>query len=740
MRTLLLLAGLVIAMNTYAADTGYHGLVCRGVEESGRLVIGQPGFGPHLISIFVTGPNPLSATQTLNEHVAWVNDPLHSYVPDGTGGMVIWAHPSVSAADLLAVPGITGFELNYAGSGTDYDKLADEIWRGCVAAKRPFLWGYAADDTHGGGKVSLSWFMASLASRDERALKQAMRSGALYVSCGPVIDKISSKGSTITLELGQEAEVAWLRAGQYLAQKTPGEFSVTTEPGENKCVQLDQKVRTSTLDLSKLGVPAGELQFVRAIVRTEPDKVAQTEPFRVLPTGEIVNPYPAQGTWIKGQTHNHSDTPPWSNTGLARFRLGYQGLGLDAAFSTDYSYWESPYQWWPEDGTPQVLTVRPDRLKAGSGGTITIEGINFGTKPVVRLGGREVRATEATAERVQVTVPGDLAAGQFDVVVDNEKYRGTLALGFTVQQETRGKWESYTPAEGLAYNRALCVACPTGRVWVGTMSGLSRLENGKWENLTQQSGAHSMYAMVAAPDGGLWVATDRGLSQCDAAGKWTAHVVGNLENIDKNRSTERWGKMTFAPDGSLWAINRWSAGIGVYKDGKWARLTKADGLPANAFVSVASTPGGMWIGGDYGLFKQTGDKWEKAALPAEAADTPYVTAMAAQQDGSVWVGLTGKPDQVAVARFADGKCEIIKPSEAGLLPGRVRDVLVSRDGCVWFASDIGVSRRDAQGKWSRLTTVNSGLLANTVLGMAEDETGAIWFATSEGASRLLPAR
>lgn len=137
---LLLAAASVLGTATYGAETGYRGLICRGVEESGRLFIGQPGFGPHLVSLVVTGPNPLSATHTLEQHVAWVNDPLHSYVPDGTGGLCVWAHPtSRDASGILALPGLTGLEVHCAGDGTSRDALWDEVLTGCCDRGRHAL-------------------------------------------------------------------------------------------------------------------------------------------------------------------------------------------------------------------------------------------------------------------------------------------------------------------------------------------------------------------------------------------------------------------------------------------------------------------------------------------------------------------------------------------------------------------------------------------------------------------------
>ncbi|MCE5240881.1 IPT/TIG domain-containing protein [bacterium] len=730
-------------MPVQAQQTAYTGLVCRGVEESGRLIIGQPGFGPHLISIFATGPNPLSASQTITQHVAWVTDPLHSYVPDGFGAMCIWAHPDGQKPEtLLALPGLSGFELNYAGWGARYDALADGVWRACVAAQRPFLWGYAADDTHASGAKGLSWFAARLPERTEKALKHALRTGAFYVSNGPTIANITGTNDSLTIALDQPGDVCWLRDGQFLAadKDEPIPVQVAAEAGTNRCLQMDRGVTTSTLTLGKLPVPRAQLQFVRAVVGMQPTKMAQTQPFRLLPDGQIANPYPAAGAWVRGQTHNHSDTPPWSNVGLQRFRLGYQEKGEAASFCTDYSYWESPYQWAPEDGTPQVLAVQPSRLAAGASQPVTITGLNFGEAPRVQFGAQAAQVLEHAPNRLRVALPGGLAPGAYDVVVDNERFRGALTLGFAVQKpdaDTRG-WTSVTSADGLCYDRCVAIACRGSEVWVGTMNGLGMLRDGQWRTVTTEMGARSVYAMAADPDGSVWVATERGLAHCDVTGAWKAETVGQVEKVDKNRATERWGRMLFDGQGALWTINRWSAGLGVRRDGQWQRLTAAaDGIPTNAPNTIARDKSGtVWLGYG-GLARLVNGTWEKLAIPAEAGGTT-VAALAPLADGAMLAAINSDPDKGALVVFRDGKGEVMPLSQTRLPSPRVRDALAARSGDIWIATDYGVTRWDGRGQWRHYDTLNSGLGCNIVLGLAEDDQGRIWMATARGVSSFAP--
>lgn len=734
--------GLLLPLAGQCADEGpgtYRGLVCRGVEESGRLIIGQPGFGPHLISLFATGPNPLSASQTLAQHVAWVNDPLHSYVADGTGGMVIWAHPyGVKAADVLRLAGLTGMELHYAGNGTGLDKLWDEVLTGCHDSGRPLLWGYAADDTHSRTSINLSWFSARVAALDEASLKTALRTGSFYVSNGPVIDDIAVEGRTIRIALPHQAEVLWLCAGQYLSPEPKEEMVVSDEPGENHCAKRDPAVSTSELSLEDLGIALGEVKYVRAVVRAAPDKLALTQPFRVHPDGRIDSPYATGGQWVQGQTHNHTDSGR-GNSNLPAYRLAYRERGQLASFSTDYSYWESPYQWLPTDGTPQITSVTPNRCPQGQDAEVTIDGVNFGDSPVVRVGGVAATVVEASAQQARVRLPKDLAPGVYDVCVDNaDGFRGCLAQGFTVQNgDARNDgWTSYGEADGLAHPRCTSAACFGDQIWIGGMLGVSRLQDGKWTAFGKEVPGWSAYAMVAAPGGGVWVAAGSGLAFCSEDGTWGQHKVEHVEALPPGRASERWGRLAFDQDGRLWVTNRWGAGMGLLRDGQWQRLTTNDGLPSNSNSAVACDATGVVWAGFGGLHRLVDGKWQRVALPAPLERCGYVSALAPTADGAMWAAVTSEssPELGGVVCFHGEGMAAYTPHTSPLPSARIRDILVTAGGDVWFASDTGAARLSPDGRWEAVTSVSSGLCCNVVLALAEDSRGRIWFATADGVS------
>ncbi len=733
------------------AQEGYEGLICRGVEESGRLYIGQPGFGPHLVSLFVTGPNPLSATHTLDEHMAWANDSLHSYVADGTGALVIWAHPSAAqAADILALDGLAGIEVNYAGDGLSREALWDELLTACADEGRPFLWGYGADDTHSYERANLSWFAARLPEVSERVLKTALRAGGFYASNGPVIDDIQVSDGAISLALGQEADVLWLRAGQHLPPEPDAEVTVSTEPGAGHCLRHDRAVRRAQLSLADAGVSPAELKFVRAVVRTEPTQVAQTQPFRVSADGAIDNPYPPAGEWVRGQTHNHTDAGPGDRTRVAAYRLAYQAFGQLASFSTDYSYWETPHQWLPEDGTPRIEAVAPDRVRQGEAVEAAISGVNLAPGAEVLIAGRPA-PTEAADAGLRISVPGDLPPGIHDLTVTNpDGFRDTLAQGFTVRSRPTAQepdassvgWRHWTMADGLSWDQCICIECSGDEAWVGTIRGVSRWDGEAWQALLGVPG-RAAYGIARGPDGELWFATGGGIAQPGPDGAWVGHAVGQPEKLLRVSSIERWGRLAFDADGQLWVGHRWNGGLGVRRtDGTWERLTTtAGGIPSNAPSAPACDAGGtLWLGFTSGLYRLLGGEWRPVALPEELEGCRFVIALEPAPDGGMWAAVTGAAGTGGVARFdADGGVAAAFTPESSPLPStRIRDILVTSAGEVWFASDLGLATLAPDGTWRGVTSLTSGLGCNIVLDLAEDASGRIWCATARGVSRFDP--
>jgi len=737
-------------------EEAYRGLVCRGVEEVGGLLIGHPNFHAHLPTLFVIGENPLIGTHTMEEHVAWANDPLHSYVPDGTGALVVWAHPAKNdASGILDLSGIVGVEVLYGwekSNKVSRDKLWDEVLRKCHDQGRKFLWGFPTDDTHSisPSRMNLSWYVARLPKVDEFALKKALREGAFYLSNGPEIQDLSVKGKAISLKLDKKYDVLWLRDGQYL-EETGDDFDETLEGGGNHCLREDNSVATSSLDLGDLLGKDKGIKFVRAVVWKDRSFVALTQPWRIEADGSIVNPYPAKGTWVRGMTHNHTDAPPADKSGkkLKKYRLAYQACGQLGAFATDYSYREAPYQWLASDGVPQIESVVPAQVQQGKPSELEVKGVNFAEGCVVQLNEQVVPASISNGI-LKVDVPGALPAGRYDITITNPKgFRGNRPAGLVVRNgnaNTAG-WENFTVADGLAYPHNTCVECVGDEVWVGSVWGVSRYRNGQWKVFRDEIPGGVAYDIQPDEKGGVWVSSgydsSTGLAYRDSDGKWSNKKVADAEGLSAPDALERWGSMALEKDGTLWIANRWRGGMAVFQDGQLKRLTiRDDGLPSeNPSVVAFDASGVLWAGFTKGIFRLVDEKWQKVSLPGAFESANYAFAITAGLDGSVWVSVGYRWSRAqggGVVRFKGNETTVFTPGNSPLPSHVVRDILVDRIGNVWFASDYGVAMLDGVGEWHAFTTLNSGLGCDVVQALAEDPEGRIWFATLEGVDCFNP--
>jgi hypothetical protein len=737
------LAALALSRSAGAEEVG---LSLHGVEEAGRNYIGQSGFSPHLVSLFVTGRNPHAAADSPQDHVRWVNDPLHSYVADGTGGLVIWAHPSPNDAErILALDGLAGIEISHAGGSVFRDGLWDRLLTACAEADREFLWGYAADDTHSLTKIGLSWLAMRLARVDESSVKAALRAGAFYTSNGPAITDIAVEGTTIRLRTPTPAEVRWLKSGQFGAG--PAEPGPGT--GENHCLKVERGVTESHYALNgadgTTDPRAG--RFVRALVLASEGKMAHTVPFRILPGGALANPYPATGEWVRSMTHNHADVPPSADPAVFEpYFRAYREKGIPAAFETGYCYWEMAFaDTYPKGRLPRVTWVEPDRAPEDASAAFLVHGENLGAGARVQLGVNPASRVEWVDSQTLRVTPPTLPPGRYDVVVDTaEGFRANLAGGYAVQAANahNAGWQSFTPFNGGPPTLHTYHVSPApGGVWVGTPSGACRWDGQQWSVVP--AGPNSLPVggvldIATGPDGSTWFATMRGMARLDPAGRWGSWrvPVAPGERFD---SADRYGKIGFTPDGSVWVANRWNAGLVRFRAGVWERYTDKSGLPSNAVRTLAADQQGrLWLGAGNGLFRwEDGKVAERVVPPDLPGDT--VTALACAADGSRWIAAGGEdPRRGGVVKLGPAPARVYTPADSGLPSARVWDILVDRQGYVWFATTDGVARLSPAGDWKTLTPLNSGLANPVVYSLAEAADGALWFATAGGVSRWTP--
>jgi ligand-binding sensor domain-containing protein/signal transduction histidine kinase len=291
-----------------------------------------------------------------------------------------------------------------------------------------------------------------------------------------------------------------------------------------------------------------------------------------------------------------------------------------------------------------------------------------------------------------------------------------------------------------------------GRIWVGG-SRLLSIENGRTHayNLPGSYSSNRVKTILQTSDGTIWVGTVGGLERL---------VNGKFQRVSAINSTVRTLKQT--SDGTLW-IGTIGGGLWTYKDASFSRL---DGLlPSNTvLVVLEDDTHQIWIGLQDGLVRLSRTPVQVVPLPG-GSDADFETiagdggnriwAVASQvyrivdgvahpflfnelpnvkvrnvfrdREGSLWVGTDGsgayriRPN--AVVHYS-------APQE--LTNNFIRAFLETRHGDIWVATDEGVNRITAEGV--QRFGMKNGLVYFSTRSLLEDSAGDIWIGTDQGLS------
>ncbi|UQY33140.1 histidine kinase [Pseudomonas fulva] len=301
---------------------------------------------------------------------------------------------------------------------------------------------------------------------------------------------------------------------------------------------------------------------------------------------------------------------------------------------------------------------------------------------------------------------------------------------------------SPAPLPAGTLNAALALATD-GALWAASGNrGLMRLHNGA---LRRWPIAEPVTALLADTHAGVWAGGPHGI--------WHATPVGvelRARLPEQAPADASVRAMTLADDGSLWvSIN--GLGLFVLRGSYWQAVAGVGEKPSQVMPVSAGRDeqGQLWFGyRDNLLVSRQGDQWRRWS-EADGLQIGHVTAQL-HHHGVSWIG-----GQHGLARF-DGQRFQMLPLPAngqfdnvyGLLPGRDGDLWVHGKGGILQLPAPEVARALAEpGYRLRYRSVSlDGSLANDpyrVLPLPTgvvDADGRLWFSTSAGVSLLDPAR
>jgi ligand-binding sensor domain-containing protein/signal transduction histidine kinase len=306
------------------------------------------------------------------------------------------------------------------------------------------------------------------------------------------------------------------------------------------------------------------------------------------------------------------------------------------------------------------------------------------------------------------------AAGHVWIGTDN----GLFQLSSSTAEHV-GRVDGTTAIPGMAVHALATTR--DGALWAGG-SRLVAIRNGRAADypLVGEYSETRVKSILQTRDGTVWVGTVSGLQRLEPG-------ASHFDRFPGVQGTVR--SLLETSDGTLW-IGTIGQGAYTLRSGRLGRVgagsTSGLELPSRTTLSLfEDAEKNVWMGTQAGLVRFSRSPVELVSLPG-ASDSDFET-VSTDSDGSLWVAGTGLTHLI-------GKVAVPTRFEA-LHGARVRNVFRAADGTLWIGTDgsgifhLGPGRRAAQ------FTTADGLVNNFIRGIVPSTQGDIWIATDEGVSR-----
>lgn len=284
-----------------------------------------------------------------------------------------------------------------------------------------------------------------------------------------------------------------------------------------------------------------------------------------------------------------------------------------------------------------------------------------------------------------------------------------------------GKFEKgLTTDDGLCSNNVNCIIeSGTDSLWIGTISGLNRLENGKIRKIPLPDGSNSNYVLSLneSPDGYLWVGTQDGLLKLGKRNN-RYEVLLSLFRGYKISSLARDKK------GNLW-IATYENGAIYLNNGEPIFYTTQNGLKSNFLDNIAiDMEGSIWLASrDSGVMRIKEGVIDSFDID-NGLSMPFVLTIFPDNEGSMWIGTNG-----GGINHLFNSSIVSYTLRRGFDSEQNYGLFEDKDGNIWSGSfGFGVFCLKDGRIFKEITEAN-GLPLNIVVTTGQDKDGNMWFGT-----------
>lgn len=290
-----------------------------------------------------------------------------------------------------------------------------------------------------------------------------------------------------------------------------------------------------------------------------------------------------------------------------------------------------------------------------------------------------------------------------------------------------GQWESFEArSSGIVGDvNALARDASTGTILAGTSEGnLLRWDGQKW---LQEAQAPSAVTALHVGDGRVWVGTEGGLFL------WTGASLVAVNELGAMRV------QAFGSQGNVLWVGT-DQGLWTYQRDKWTAIGPDDGLPGRSVTALWTDPEGpVWVAADSKIAwrNPTTGVWTQVSTEVITLNGPSpIIALVGDGFGDIWGAAYGSGpfrirDGVLVAFSGEG--------ENGLTTPFVQALAVDQDGLIWFGTATGVFRFDGR-MWLKELGDNVAYPGiNIINDILPGISSRIWIATGGAGIRMKPA-
>ncbi len=282
---------------------------------------------------------------------------------------------------------------------------------------------------------------------------------------------------------------------------------------------------------------------------------------------------------------------------------------------------------------------------------------------------------------------------------------------------------NYSIENGLAQSQVQYIfQDQKGYLWFATYGGLTKYDGKNFVNYSKEDGLFDNKINYILQDkaGMIWFGTQGGINRFDGKSFSGFRLTSSLANNQVlSMAIDDKEQLWLATDGG---------GVCRFNGESFTYYNEKNGLVNNSVRSVCvAADGKVWFGSRNGACFFDGKGF---SMPDTSAAHPVnISQVMKDKRNNLWFTTYGE----GVYRY-NGKSFINYNESKGLIYDWIRAVTEDKEGNLWFASKIGVSKFN--GGFLNFTTQN-GLFYPNINTLMQDKEGNMWFGTdAQGALRF----